>query len=243
MHKYIAVTIAAGACVGLSGCMMDHFDGGERFTSDFRYSYALQPGATLSIENSNGSVEIGGWDQNTVEITGSKYAATEALRDEIRIEINHSDKAVAIRTVRPEDRHGNMGARYVIRVLERVVSTNGAIKVNDVDGAARLRTSNGSVHALHVHGDLEAQTTNGSIEAEDVDGAAHLHTSNGQVRTDAVTGAVEATSSNGGIHIHETASGSNQGFRLSTSNGPIELTMDGQLKSDVHATTIRLLKM
>lgn len=242
MRKRLASTIAIAASFSLSGCVIENFNGDERYQSDFRYSYPLKPGASFSIENFNGSVEIGGWDQNTIEITGTKYAHTEALRDEIRIEINHSDNAVSIRTVHPMDQHGNMGARYVIRLprkvqLDRVVSTNGSLKANDLDGVAHLRTSNGSIHLGRLHGNVEAQTTNGSIEAEEIDGAAHLHTSNGHVRTEAVKGPVEASTSNGGIHIHEVAHGSNQGFRLSTSNGPIELTVDEQLKSDVRATT------
>jgi hypothetical protein len=244
MRKYLASIVAIAASLAFSGCVLvsGNFDSGERYTSDFRYSYPLNPGASFSIENFNGAVEIGGWDQNTVEITGSKYARTEALRDEIRIEIAHSDNAVSIRTIHPMDLHGNMGARYVIRVprkvqLDRVVSTNGSIRANDLEGAAHLRTSNGSIHVGHLQGNVEAQTTNGSIEAEEIDGAAHLHTSNGHVRADGVRGQVEATSTNGGVHIHESSNGSNQGFRLSTSNGPIELTVDGELKSDVRATT------
>lgn len=242
MGNYLASTVAIAASLASGGCVIENFNGDERFTSDFRYSYPLNPGASFSIENFNGSVEIGGWDQNTVEITGSKYAHSEAMRDEIRIEINHTDNSVSIRTIVPMDRHGNMGARYVIRLprkvqLDRVVSTNGAVKANDLEGAAHLRTSNGSIHIGRLHGNVDAQTTNGSIEAEEIDGAAHLHTSNGHVRTDAVKGPVDATTTNGGIHIHESANGSNQGFRLSTSNGPIELTVDGQLKSDVRATT------
>lgn len=242
MRKYLASTIAVAASLSLAGCNFEDFASDERYQSDFRYSYPLNPGASFTLENFNGSVEISGWDQNSVEITGSKYARTEALRDEIRIDINHSDSSVSIRTVHPMDRHGNMGARFVIRVprkvqLDRVVSTNGAIRANNLEGTAHLRTSNGGIHVGRLQGNVEAQTTNGAIDAADIDGSAHLHTSNGHVRADSVKGAIEATSTNGGIRIHENSGDSKSAFRLTTSNGPIELTVDGKLKNDVRATT------
>src|SRR5450432_1286923 len=162
MRKYLASTIAVAASFGLGGCVLvdDNFNSDERYHADFRYTYPLKPGGSFSIENFNGAVEIAGWDQDTVEITGSKYARTEALRDEIRIEINHSDNAVSIRTIHPMDRHGNMGARYVIRVprkvqLDRVVSSNGGIRANGLEGAAHLRTSNGSIHIGRLRGNVE----------------------------------------------------------------------------------------
>ncbi len=238
----IHAAVLAGCSMLLTGCVFTDFDDGERYQSDFRFSYPLNAGGSLTLENANGSVEISGWDQNTIEITGTKYARTEALRDEIKIDISHSDSSVSIHTVAPYGHNGNMGARYVIRVprkvqLDRIVSTNGGVRVNDVEGQARVRTSNGAIHAGRVKGDVEAQTTNGSIEADEISGSAHLHTSNGHVRAEAVQGGVEATSTNGGIRIHEPSSASHAPMRLSTSNGGVDVTVDGELKSDVHATT------
>lgn len=241
MSKHLMVTIAVAASLGLTACNFEDFND-ERYQSDFRYSYPMNPGARFSLDNFNGSVEIAGWDQNTVEITGTKFARTEALRDEIKIDIEHSPDSVSVRTVHPMDRNGNMGARYVIRVprkvqLDRVVSTNGGIRANGLEGTAHLRTSNGSIHVGRLQGNIEVQTTNGAIEAEEIDGPAHLHTSNGHIRGDSLRGAVEATSTNGGIRIHQPAGVGASTYRLSTSNAAIELTLDGMLKGDVRATT------
>ena len=43
----------------LAGCDIEDFD---TYQSDFHYTYDLQPGARLEIENANGSVEIEGED-------------------------------------------------------------------------------------------------------------------------------------------------------------------------------------
>ncbi|MDQ6700459.1 MAG: DUF4097 family beta strand repeat-containing protein [Acidobacteriota bacterium] len=226
----------------LTGCEFDDFGPSDRFQSDFHYSYPLSSGGKLTVENFNGSVEITGWDQNTVDISGVKYASTEPLRDAIRIDIQHSETSVNIRTVRPADGHGNLGARFVLKVprkieLERITSSNGHVRVIDVEGPAHIRTSNGSIHTEKLTGNLEAQTSNGAIEAEGVSGGANLKTSNGRVRADAVQGPFEASTSNGGIHVHLANTASNAPMKLTTSNGPIDLTIDNPAPAGLRAST------
>src|SRR5580704_13960626 len=160
----------------LTGCDPNDFASfgdSHAYEKDFHYSYALKPGGRLTVENFNGSVEITGWDKDTVEIDGRQYASTLALRDAIKIDVAASDGLVEIRTIRPAERHGNMGVKYIIRAprrvnLDRIVSTNGALKVDEVEGIIRLRTTNGSIRASRVHGDLEAGTTTGGIDIEDL---------------------------------------------------------------------------
>jgi hypothetical protein len=154
--------------LGFVGCDIEDLDigGSERYTQDFHYSYALQPGGRISVDNSNGSVEISGWDQDTVDISGTKYARTPELRDALKIEIDHTADTVHIRTVRPSDRRGSMGAKYIIKVprrteLERIASSNGSIHTLDLEGPARLKTSNGAVRAENLRGSLDVQTSNG----------------------------------------------------------------------------------
>ncbi len=228
-------------CFSLTGCHIEDFANEERYQSDFRYSYPMNSDAAFTLENYNGSVEISGWDQNTVEITGTKYASSQTARDEIRIDVTRSDNSVSVRTTRPSEHSGNMGARYVIRVprrvrLERVTSTNGSIRVNQVTGMANLKTSNGSIRAGRIEGNLEAQTTNGPIEAEDITGGVHLHSSNGHVRAESVKGAVEATTTNGGIEI-----GVNEqlrsDIRAGTTNGSITVHLPAGTAARIAAAT------
>src|SRR5579872_6180782 len=151
----------------LVGCDLDEIVADSHaYQKDFHYSYALKPGGRLSVENANGSIEIQGWDKNTVEIDGVQYASTPEARDAIRIDIVASDDSVLVRTIHPVGRNWNMGAKYVIHAprkvdLDRIASSNGSVKVDDVEGKMRLRTSNGSVRTLRVRGDLEVTTSNG----------------------------------------------------------------------------------
>ncbi len=226
----------------LAACDFDDLGPSDRFQTDFHFSYPLQAGGKLTLENFNGGVEITGWDRNIVDISGVKYASTEQMRDAIKIAISHSGDVISIRTARPFERHGNMGARYVLKVprkveLDRITDSNGGVRVTDVEGPARLQTSNGGIHVMNLRGNLDARTSNGTIEAENVSGGASLNTANGRVRADSVQGPFEASTSNGGIRVHLAGDTPNAPMKLTTSNGPVDLTLDTPAQNDIHAST------
>ena len=237
-----AFLLVVPALLFIAGCDIEDFGSSDRFTADFHYTQPLKPGGRVTVENFNGSIEISGSDQDNVDVSGTKYAGTQELLDRLKIEVVKSGDGVEIRTVRPSERHGNMGAKYVIRVprnvqLDRISSSNGSIHITDVDGAALVRTSNGGVYATNLKGNVDASTSNGTIEVEDVDGSAVLKTSNGRVRAEGVKGQIDAETSNGGINVHLAKADSGHPIRLGTSNGGIDLTVDQPTKSDIIAST------
>jgi len=214
----------------------------SRYREDFHYSYPQTAGGRLTLENFNGSVEITGWDQNTVDVSGTKYAESESLLHSMQIEASSSGNTVRVKTTRPDPHHGNMGAKYIIRVprqteLEDISSSNGSIRVEEIQGNARLATSNGSVHLAKIRGNVDAHSSNGSIEVNDVKGDVNFRTSNGGVHADNIEGAFEAETSNGGIHAHLHNPSAGRAIRADTSNGNIDLEVDSQLQNDVIATT------
>ena len=230
------------AMLALAACDFEDIGSSDKFTTDFHHTYPLKSGGRVSVENFNGSIEISAWDQDTVDVAGVKYASTPEMRDAIKIDIVASDDSVHIRTVRPSERRGNMGAKYVIHVprkteLERIQSSNGGIRVTDVQGPVRLRSSNGALHATNVRGSLDAQTSNGTIDVDQLEGGANLRTSNGRIHADGVRGSLEASTSNGSINIHLTKTESGKPVKLESSNGGIELTLDEVNKNDVYAST------
>jgi len=174
--RKLSVLITIACALLLAGCDIE-IDGfnNERFQKDFRFSYPLKAGATFNLETMNGSVDIAGWDRDEVEITGVQYARTEALRDEAKIDIQHSDISVNIRTIAPSAMNSGVGARYVVRLprkvtLDRVTSSNGKIHVSDIEGSVKLKSSNGSIQVSKVGGDADAQTSNASVEANEIQG-------------------------------------------------------------------------
>jgi DUF4097 and DUF4098 domain-containing protein YvlB len=231
------------ALLGLAGCVdFGDFGDSERFHEDFHYSYPLTPGGRVSIENFNGSVEISGWEQNSVEVNGTKYGSEKSLLESIRIEVRSESGAVQIRTERPSEHFGSSGARYRLRVprkaqLDAIVSTNGSLRIEDIEGMARLRTSNGAIRVSRIHGEVDARTTNGSIELSSVEGNVNVHTSNGSVHAEASHGSFEAVTSNGSIHASLTEPTNGWPVRLHTSNSRIDLRVNAAKLPDIKAET------
>ena len=167
--KLILPAIAAGLVV-LAGCDIEDFGGNfERYHEDFHYSYPLKSGGRLAVDGFNGSVEVSVWDQETVDISGTKYARSQEETADLKIEVDHNPESVSIRAIRPSMRRGNYGAKFAIKVprgvvLDHLTTSNGAIRTSDGVGPARLKTSNGHVEVRRLKGTLNAETSNGPVE-------------------------------------------------------------------------------
>jgi len=222
----------------LGGCMLD-FGENDRYKEDFHRSFEVQPGAMLTVENFNGAIEISGSGGNTVDVSGTKYANSKELLNEIKVDMNASSGSVRIRTERPDFWNGGGGVRYTIRVpkktiLDRIQSSNGRIDVENVEGNTRLHTSNGAIRVSDVKGELNADTSNGRIEIRGLDGNASLRTSNGTIDAEASHGRFEARTTNGKIDARLNDPAPDGNVRLETSNGHVELRLDGKQVPDVH---------
>src|SRR5271165_2493640 len=243
MRLLLPVLPAALATLLSTGCV-DFADFGDshQYKEDFHYSYPLSSGGTVALENTNGSVEISGWEQNTVEINGTKYASTKYLLDGVKVDTAVSSGSVRIRTTRPFDTRGGSGVEYRIRVprkalLDTIATTNGAIRVEDLEGNARLRSTNGAIRTRKVHGEVFAHTTNGNLEAQDVNGNVILETTNGGIQAEMAHGSLEAKTTNGSIHAAVDDATANWPVRLHSTNGRIELKVTGGTIPDVRAET------
>jgi|SRR5579871_2637442 len=232
----LAAMLPLGACIG-TGDWMDS----AAYREDFHSSYALNPGARVSVESFNGSIEVVGWDQTSVEINGTKTASSREALGELKVDIHSSPDAVQIRASQP-DGFFRGGVRLSIRIphkalLDMVSSSNGRLDVEDVDGNARLRTSNGGVRVLRYRGELRAETSNGPIDLEQTDGRMDVRTSNGAVRAEVTGGSLEAVTSNGSITARLTNPAADRPVRVTSSNGHIDLSVDGGRLPEVRATT------
>ncbi len=203
----------------------------QAFKEDFHQNLAMGSGGKLSIENFNGSIQVTGWDQNTIDISGTKYGETEALKNSIKVDIQATGGVARIKTIRPEGSHWswNMGVKYVVKVprrteLENILSSNGSITVEEIEGAAKLTTSNGAIRATKLKGVLTATTSNGAIHTKDLLGVSTVKTSNGAIHlemTETPKSDVRATTSNGSITVKMPAH-ANAHIKASTSNAMVK---------------------
>jgi len=242
MRAKLLLPILAAALLCLAACDFEDFGGFERYRQDFHYAYPLKSGGRLLVETFNGSVEVSGWDQQTVDISGAKYGPTQEAADALKVAIDNSPDSVSIRVTRPLDRRGSMGARFVIKIpraayVDRIFTSNGAIRTLDGSGPARLRTSNGEIRVQALHGSLDAQTSNGSIELIDIDGDVKAHSSNGHIRAEGLRGALEAETSNSSIHARLEKVPAGRPVRLETMNGSVELSLPANFDNDIRVST------
>jgi hypothetical protein len=234
MSRAILASFVCAAALATSGCDFDGADwagDSNRYKEDFAYDFKLQPGGRIFLENFNGSVEVLGWDKDAVQVTGTKFASREQIMREIKIDTMSEPNYLRIRTIRPVERNCNCGAKYILRVpnkvtLERIESSNGSIRAEALEGTSRLQSSNGSIRTWSVKGDLEATTSNGSIELGQFQGSAVLKTSNGRIRADGIRGRLDADTSNGSIDVTVADPEQGRPLKLSTSNSSISLVME-----------------
>lgn len=237
--RFILPAIAAGLVV-LAGCDIEDMGGFQRYHEDFHYSYPLKAGGRLIVEGFNGSVDVSVWDQDTADISGTRYARTQEDTHDLKIEVDHTADSVSIRAVRPSMHYGNCGVQFAIKVprgvvLEHVATSNGAIRTSDGVGPARLKTSNGHVEVRRLKGALNAETSNGAVELQDIDGAVEVRTSNGHVRAEGIRGAFDASTTNSSIHAEiDKVDGA---VRAQSSNGGIDLALPPNMQSAVRAHT------
>jgi len=226
----------------LASCEFDGMQS-DRFREDFHMTYKLEPNQRVSVENLNGSIEVAGWEKNEVDVSGERYAPTEDYLRQLKVDVQASTSAVRIRTIRPKGlgwSGPSGGVKYLIRVpkqtlLDRIESTNGSLRVEDVQGNAQLRSTNGSIKIYRAQGNFDVSTTNGSIELSAHGGDVKARSTNGGIRANDLNGGLSAETTNGSINAR-LAGGTSTPVRLETTNGGIEVTL-AKPANGLHAST------
>jgi hypothetical protein len=227
-----------------SGCeFVDPSDWGEsnRYHEDFNYDFKLAAGGRLEVESFNGSVEVVGWDSDSVQIRGTKNAARQETLHSLAIDAKADPGEVRVRAIRPTP-NCNCGVSFVLHVprkvhVDRLETSNASVRLESLEGPARVQTSNGSIKLFDLKGDVDATTSNASIEADRLDGAMTLRSSNGRIRAQIARGSIEAHTSNSSIDITADEADAGRPVILSTSNGSVNFSLATWKGNEIRATT------
>jgi len=222
MRAWFLTPLLAAALLCLTACDIEDIGSVSKYNRDFHYSYPMKPDGRLEVDTFNGSIEISGWDQAVVDISGTKYGSTQESADEIHIDIGNSPEAISVRAARPSFHRNNQGARLVIKVprgaiLDRINTSNGHIRTSDGAGPTRLHSSNGAIRVEDLRGPLNAETSNGSLDIS----------VGSEFATD-----LRAHTSNGSITVH-VASEPNARLTARTSNGSIHCDFDLRVQGEI----------
>jgi DUF4097 and DUF4098 domain-containing protein YvlB len=220
-------------------------------TETFDRTLPLSAGASFSLTNVNGSIDVEGWDRDAVEIHAVK-TAKQSASDLALVGIDTESEAgrVSVSTIYPQGNDVEVAVDFTVYVPRRIVlqqlaTVNGSVRVSGLDARGELRSVNGDIDVESSEGGVSARTTNGGIHVEllrlNAPQAISLETVNGSIalvlpRNAAAT--VDARSLNGNFHsdlpiallsaysprgIHGRLSGGGVPIQLRTVNGAIRV--------------------
>lgn len=179
-------------------------------------TYTISPGGRLAIVNVNGTIEASPADGSQVEVRAERLVkartdeAAQELLKQLEIVEDASADGVRLETKAPRRRGTSHQVRYTVRVPKGLAvnfeTTNGRVRLENLDGEVVASTTNGGVTGTGLRGTVTASTTNGGVQIEmaEVTGAIDLETTNGGIRLQLprdVKANLEARCVNGGVSV------------------------------------------
>jgi DUF4097 and DUF4098 domain-containing protein YvlB len=185
------------------------------------------PGGTVEISNTAGSVMVTGWDRNEVEVTGELGKGTE------RLEFTRADKITRIKVVLPNRSHNVDDTDLVVKVpassLVSINTVSADIGVQAVRGTQRLQTVSGDMRTETSGEDLECRTVSGdvTISGSGKKGLVSVTTVSGNATATRLAGEVNGSTVSGDFTL---GVGQTSRSRLRSTSG--NLTLQGSLAPD-----------
>jgi len=239
----VVSSLALGGCVG--------GDWGLNARATVNESRPLAKSGRFELENTNGRVEVTGWDEARVSIEATKRAASDRALEDLRVEITGDGDRVSVRTRYPRPRWLGGAGRvdYVVRVPRsarvKVANVNGHVEVEGVLAEVAASTVNGSVEVQGAEGAVDASSVNGGVDVAlarvDAEGRSSIHTTNGSLHLTLPPDAnadVEARTLNGSLRCDfdlasESRSKRHLEGRIGSGGGRFELrSVNGSVSID-----------
>src|SRR5260370_39118472 len=86
-------------------------------SKEFNQTYPLQPGGSFELQNVNGTVDVQGWDRDTIEIRAVKTAKNkESDLELVSIDVDAKPGAVSVSTPHPQNDGDDVAAASPIPI-------------------------------------------------------------------------------------------------------------------------------
>ncbi|WP_213413813.1 DUF4097 family beta strand repeat-containing protein [Xylanibacillus composti] len=215
-------------------------ESGEAFELPTQVARLDRARQTISVTNHNGDILIVASDIQEIAVDAtvivSKVGREEAERvaEGVEIAIDEGDVlAVQVKSgtykafgvaIRPKV---NLQVTVPASMAQELqaVTANGKITVSDLhsEGGLSMQSTNGSLTAERITGEVSATVTNGAVKLMNIEGAVHAMSTNGQVVIEEVAGAVQASSTNGRVDIRSSTVGGD--WKASTTLGALSVSL------------------
>jgi DUF4097 and DUF4098 domain-containing protein YvlB len=180
----------------------------------------VHPQGEVEISNVAGRIEIEGWDQDRVEVTGTLGRGAERL--EFRIQDRHTlirvEHPRGSRTVGPTE----LRIRMPVESRLVVASVSAAIVVRGVRGAQRMHSVSGGIDTVMFRDDVQLKTVSGDVRLEGAasPGLLTVTTVSGDATVRGVAGEVVMQTVSGDLDV---SSDRLERARIRTTNGAARL--------------------
>lgn len=159
----------------------------------------LQSGASLSVNNTSGLIEVSVWDRNEVQIRGELGEGSEPL--EISGNADHLEIAVRLKT---KERSAE-GSTLLLRVPEQtrltLTAVSADIEVSGVKGDLLAHSVSGDL-ALSVGSEqVEARSVSGNIELQAPAKKSNLHSVSGDIVATGLADSLRAETVSGNVEV------------------------------------------
>lgn len=185
----------------------------------------------------NGGVQVTGWDQDNYSVTLCKAAAPYDDAQQVLSQIKMTVESGEIRVTGP-GQHDGWTAFLLIRApkaasLDLHVN-NGPLDLYSVEGKIAARAVNGPITARNCKGEVKLNAQNGPITAEGTSGTVALHTENGPITSHETSGSVDIRTQNGPIEVALSGNTWNgAGLQAHAQNGPLTIRVPHGYQSGV----------
>jgi hypothetical protein len=195
-------------------------------------SIPIGPGASLTIQNTNGRIHIESWNGPGIQVRVTKAGANDAMRKRVPIFQQLAGNKLTLRSGGP--RNNGVDVTYDLQIPKtmgsvNVSTSNGSIKLDGLNGDITANSMNGSIDLNNINGTASAQTMNGSISAVfdefGEDKPASFKTMNGSIRLtfkSDVNADLKASSTSGSINVDPE-------FGIEVKKGIVGATAEGTL--------------
>lgn len=228
-----------------AGCVIN-LDADQVVVRDEK-TFTVGPGADLTLETFDGSIEVRSWDRPDIQVEVQKRGPDRDVAAALEVKSSQEGDKVRVEAPAPRVMHKVIGignsspsVSFVVRVpkqLKLIARTrDGSIAVENVNGTVELRSGDGSIKGERITGDLNARTDDGSMRIVDANGRVSVESGDGSIHIDGRVDDVHAQTRDGSIVIEaDEGSAMKQDWEVSTGDGSITFRVPQSFSAEIEA--------
>ena len=210
--ELLVLTLLILIIVGFSGCIdLGSNSSGPEVRSYFEDIYNANDDTILSVSTVNGGISISSWDGDNIFLNATKKSRMgedDLDKAEIVVTENGNQINIEVQHAQPiNSRAVDLDIKIPYNVsVKTVISTNGGIVVENVEGYVTATTTNGGIVIKNTTGIDDLISTNGGINAEifDIQKDVNIQSTNGGINLDiksTLNSSIQISTTNGGITV------------------------------------------